>query len=144
VPTTLRQLGDAALPDEQRARLASSLSPPAIRSANSPAVAAVLNSGKSASLRRAVIRNPGSNFGCPGGSLLIGRYPRLPLECRAVLNQLLKRSDWVSALLDAVQAGKINLVTLGPVAINHLRTFSDKDVAARANKIMMKFAGGLK
>ncbi|HWF18679.1 MAG TPA: ThuA domain-containing protein, partial [Verrucomicrobiae bacterium] len=59
----------------------------------------------------------------------------------AILNQLYKRADWTMAFLDAIESKKINLAALGPLAINRLRTHSNADVAARANKLIDALRG---
>ena len=134
----LAKLNEPSQPDDQRAQLAASLL--AARQMDPqivPSVAAILGSSSSASLQRHVIESFGKLPDDSIGALLVTAYPKLSADLEdADLNQLLKRSDWTSALLDAVEAGKINLSALGPVAINRLRTHSDAAVATRATKII--------
>ena len=143
IQTLSVKLGDTAQPDEQRARMAASLL--AARQLDArilSSVAGLLGSGNSVALQKQVIKSLGKLPDVSVGASLVAAYPKLPGDLQdPVLNELLKRSDWTSALLDAMQAGKINLGTLGPVAINRLRTHSDAAIAARANKIIDEVRG---
>lgn len=137
------KLNDATQPDDQRAQLASSLL--AVRSLNAdilPSVAQILGSSSSTPLQHRIIAVLGNLAESRVGELLVEVYPKLQPELQdAALNQLYKRPDWSLTLLDAIEARKINLGTLSPVAINRLRTHSDKSVAARANKIIDEIRG---
>ena len=73
---------------------------------------------------------------------LLENYSKLAPEAQdAVLNQLLKRTESANAVLDALADKKIDLATLGPIAVNRLRTHSDKAISARANKIIDEIRG---
>ncbi len=137
------KLNDANQPDEQRAQLARSLL--AVRNLDAdvlPSVAQILGSSSSSSLQRRIITALGDLSEPRVGGLLMEVYPKLSPELQdAALNQLFKRPDWSLTLLDAIEARKINLGTLSPVAINRLRTHNDKTVAARANKIIDEIRG---
>ena len=107
-----------------------------------PSVGQILGSPSSSSLQRRIIAALGNLADPRVGDLLTGVYPKLPPELQdATLNQLYKRPDWSLTLLDAIEARKINLGTLSPVAINRLRTHSNKAVAVRANKIIDEIRG---
>ncbi len=138
VKTLARTLLDEGQPDERRARLATSLL--AVRSLNAdimPSVAGILGSQASMILQRRVIEAMGSLPDSAVGGFLTDAYPKLPSLLQDVaLNQIVKRADWSLAFVDALQTGKVNLATLSPVAINRLRTHSDKAVAERANKVI--------
>src|SRR5207244_11635886 len=58
-----------------------------------------------------------------------------------VFAQLIKRSDWSMALVEALKSSKIDLATLGPIAVGRLRTHNDKAVAARANAVLDELRG---
>ncbi len=137
------KLNDGNQPDEQRAQLTGTLL--AVRDLNAnivPSVAQILGSPSSPSLQRRIIAALGNLPEPRVGELLAGIYPKLPPELQdAALNQLYKRPDWSLTLLDAIEARKINLGTLSPVAINRLRTHSDKSVAVRANKLIDEIRG---
>src|SRR5207248_1592656 len=51
------------------------------------------------------------------------------------------RSDWTLSLLDALKSGKIPPDVLGPIALNRLRTHSDKAVAREANSVLDELRG---
>lgn len=137
------KLNDANQSDDQRAQLAASLL--AVSSLNAdilPSVAQILGSSSSPSLQRRIIAGLGNVPEPKVGKLLEEVYPKLPPELQdTALNELYKRADWSLSLLDGIEARKINLGTLSPVAINRLRTHSDKSVAARANKIIDEIRG---
>ena len=138
------RLNDTNQSDDQRAQLAGSLL--AVSSLNAgivPSVAQILGSPSSSSLQRRIITTLGDLPEPGGGGIVDGSLSQSyrPELQDAALNQLFKRPDWSLALLDAIEARKINLGTLSPVAINRLRTHSDKAVAARANKIIDEIRG---
>jgi putative membrane-bound dehydrogenase-like protein len=137
------RLGDQNQPDEQRAQLVTSLL--AVRQMNPEIltlVARIPGSGSSPALERRVIAALGNLTEPAVGVSLVEAYPKLVFELQDfTLNELFKRSDWSLALLDAIAAGKINLASLGPVAINRLRTHGDKAVAQRANQIVDTLLG---
>lgn len=137
------RLEDASQPDDQRARLVVSLL--AVRQMNAdilPAVARIPGSSSSPALQRRVLEALGALPDAEIGALLTEAFPKLPPELQEVAaNQLFKRPDWSLAFLDAVEAGKINLSSLGPVEINRLRTHSDPSVADRANKVIDRLRG---
>jgi len=94
-------------------------------------------------LRRAVIETLGKLSGCPGG---ISSDRRLSAAAVGIAG------SGVESVVETQRLG-VGVAVCGsggqdkspsrsaPVAINHLRTFSDKDVAARANKLLMKLRG---
>ena len=114
------KLGDPNQPDEQRAQLVTSLL--AVRHMNPEIlslVAGILGSGSSPVLQRRAIAALGNLTEPAAGAALVEAYPKLAGELQDfTLNELFKRSDWSLALLDAIAAGKINLSSLGPVAVN--------------------------
>ena len=138
-----KTLIDEGQPDERRARLAASLL--AVRELNAdimPSVAGILGSQASMVLQRRVIEAMGALPEPSVGELLTGAYPKLPSPLQeAALNQLLKRGDWSLKFVEAIQAGKVNLKALSPVAVNRLRTHSDKTVADRANTVIDQLNG---
>ncbi|HEX3798543.1 MAG TPA: PVC-type heme-binding CxxCH protein [Verrucomicrobiae bacterium] len=107
-----------------------------------PAVARLLGSANSAAFQRQIIFALGNVSDSSVGAAFTSAYAQIPAELQdVVLNELLKRADWSEALLDAIEANKISLATLGPVTINNLRTHSDHAVAVRANKIIDTLRG---
>lgn len=137
------KVDDASQPDAERAQVARTLLTARPQSQEIiGSVAKILGSPASASLQKQVIEILGGTPGGRAGELLTDAYPKLTSDLQdAVLNQLFKRTDWSMGLLNAIEARKVDLTTLGPVAINRLRTHSNPDVAARANKIIDALRG---
>jgi putative heme-binding domain-containing protein len=137
------RLNDASQPDAERAQIARTLL--AIQTQTNDAilsVAKILGSSASVPLQKQIIEILGGLSDSRVGTLLMEVYPKLAPELQSdTLNQLYKRADWSMALLDSIEAKKINITTLGPVAINRLRTHSNAEVAARANKIIDALRG---
>jgi putative heme-binding domain-containing protein len=136
------KLKDASLPDEQRAQVVASLL--AVRQMNPdilPSVASLFGSGSPA-LQRQLIEALGGVADVGVGALLVDAYGKVAAELHdAIFAQLIKRSDWALALIEALKNGKIPIGTLGPVALNRLRTHSDKAVARRANSVLDELRG---
>jgi putative membrane-bound dehydrogenase-like protein len=76
------------------------------------------------------------------GQLLVGQYGTLtPTAQKEALTLLLRKSAWTGALLDGVQAGKINAKDLLPQQWESLTASPDAPLASRA-KAVQKSAGG--
>ncbi len=137
------ELNDGSQADERRAQLARSLL--AVRQLDAgilPSVARILGSTNSAALQLRVVVALGNVAEPAVGGILANAYANLPAPLQeTAMNEHFKRADWSLALLDAIEAGKINLATVGPVGINRLRTHSDRTVAERANKIIDTIRG---
>lgn len=143
VQRLITQLNDASQTEGDRGQLVRILLSVRQRNASiMPSVTRILGSSASPVLQRRVIETLGGLPDAEVGQALVDAYPNLPGELQdAVLNQLFKRADWSQTLLTAIESGKVKLGTLGPVAINRLRTHSNSDVAARANKIIDSIRG---
>jgi len=137
------KLNDSALPDEQRAQVAASLL--AVRTMNPdmlPAIGKILGSASTPTLQRKIIEALGANLDSSIEALLVDAYGKLnPSLQETVFTQLIKRSDSSLALVEALKSGKIDLATLGPIAMGRLRTHSDKAVAMRANAVLDELRG---
>lgn len=73
---------------------------------------------------------------------LISAYAKVNGEIQtAALNELLKRTTWSMALVEALDDGTIDPVTLGPANIHRLRIHPNAEVATRANEVMDKLRG---
>ncbi|MBI3192806.1 MAG: hypothetical protein HYZ36_09085, partial [Pedosphaera parvula] len=143
VQQLLAKVGDAAQPDELRGRIAASLlGIRQIDPAIVPTVARILGSSSSASLQGRVLDAFGSLSDAAIGGQIVGAFTKLNGELQvAALNQLLKRAPWAMALLDALDAGKIDPQLLGPANVHRLRLHPSVKVAQRANTIMDKLRG---
>lgn len=137
------KLKDATLPDSQRAQVVTSLL--SVRQMNSdilPAIGKILGSPSSPALQRQVIDALGGIADPAIGALLLEAYPNAAPELQsAIFAQIIKRRDWSLALVEALKGGNVQLATLGPIAINRLRTHSDKAVASRANAVLDELRG---
>src|SRR4029077_5035861 len=107
-----------------------------------PGVAAILGSPASATLQRRVIELLGATADPAGGGVFASAYPKLapPLQ-EAAFGQLIKRSDWSLSLVDALKAGQVNVVNLGPANAYRLRHHADETVARRANAVIDELRG---
>ncbi|MBA4148102.1 MAG: ThuA domain-containing protein [Verrucomicrobia bacterium] len=73
---------------------------------------------------------------------LISSYESLSPDLQEqALSQLLKRSEWSLIFLDVIASKQIDLATLGPIAVNRLRTHSDRSVSRRANQVIEQILG---
>ncbi len=116
-----------------------------LRSVNPEALPAVLKTVTgpgSPALKRQVIAALGETGDPSVGAALAGAFAQLPPEAQGPAYEvLLKRADWTLALLDAAEAKKADITTLGPANLARLRTYPDKAVSARANALLDKLLG---
>ncbi|HZL35005.1 MAG TPA: PVC-type heme-binding CxxCH protein [Tepidisphaeraceae bacterium] len=76
------------------------------------------------------------------GKLLVAQWPGMtPAAQKAALASMLRRSAWTGALLDGIQAGKINAKDLLPQQWQELADNPDAALASRARKVH-KLTGG--
>ncbi len=116
-----------------------------LRSVNPDALPAVLKTvtgPASPALKRQLIAALGETGDPTVGAALAGSFAQLPAEAQPpAFEVLLKRADWTLALLDAVEAKKADITTLGPANLARLRTYPDKAVSARANTLLDTLLG---
>lgn len=143
VSQLLVKLNDEKQPDEQRARLATSLV--GVRDLNAdivPNVAKLIGSSASPALQRRVIDSLGSSGDAAIGSAFAELYPKISPEMQEnVFAQIVKRTDWSLAFVDSLEKGKIQLASLNPTSVHRLRTHADGAVARRANEVLDKLSG---
>ena len=137
------RLNDAAQPDDTRAQVVSSLL--GVRQLNSeilPSVVKLLGSSASPALQKRVITALGTTADAAAGPLFAEAWPKLTPELQdSLFGQVIKRSDWSLALLEALKSGKVTLTTLGPASVYRLRTHGDGAVARRANTVIDELRG---
>ena len=76
------------------------------------------------------------------GAEFVAAYPELSSGAQGlVFNQLIRRVDWAGSLLDAIQAGKVAPLSLGPGALHRLRTHPDGTIAQRATELLDALRG---
>jgi putative membrane-bound dehydrogenase-like protein len=133
------KLADSAAADETRLAAARSLL--ALRGAMNrelvPLVAKSLAGAGRPAFQRQLVIALGEVDDAAAGAAIIAAFPTLPAEAQAVaFDAVLKRADWTSAFLDAVQAKSVDVTTLGPANTFRLRTHANKNVAVRAAKLL--------
>src|SRR5439155_961142 len=87
----------------------------------------------------------GASGDTTAGAQLITAYGSVPEELRdPIFGQLIKRSEWSLALVDALSAQKLDARILGPANLHRLRTHADRNVAAKANEVLDALRGPVK
>ena len=137
------KLKDNTQPDEQRAQVAASLL--GVRQLNSdivPSVAKIVGSSASPALQKRVVESLGSTADPQVGVRFAEVYPNLSPEVQPlVFAQLVKRSDWSLAFVEALKNSKVALTSLTPTDVHRLRTHADNAVAKRANEVIDELRG---
>ncbi len=137
------RLNDASQPDDARAQVVSSLL--GVRQLNPeilPAVVKLLGSPASPALQKRIVTALGTTADAAAGPLFAEAWPRLTAELQeSLFGQIIKRSDWSLALVEALKSGRITLTTLGPPSVYRLRTHGDGAVARRANSVIDELRG---
>lgn len=135
------QLSDGSLADDQRGQVAVNLL--GVRKMDAgiiSAIAKLLGSDASPALQKRVLEALGA---IPdGGAPMVALFPKLSSELQeAAFEQVVRRSDSALALIDALSAKEIDLLSLGPANLHRLRTHADKVVATRANTVIDELRG---
>jgi putative heme-binding domain-containing protein len=143
VDQLLGKLHDTTQPDDQRARVATSLL--GVRQLNPsivPSVARIVGSSASADLQRRTVEALGATADPSVGPALAEVFAKLQPETQdSVFAQLIKRSDWSLAIVDGLKNGKVTLASLNPTSVHRLRTHADGRVARRANEVIDELRG---
>ena len=64
-------------------------------------------------------------------------FAKLPADAQpAAFDAVLKRADWASAFLDAMQAKKVDVMALGTANAARLRTYPNQPIAKRAGELL--------
>jgi len=137
------RLSDKALADEERAQVAANLLGVRALDANIvPVVAGLMTNDASPALKRRVIEALGATGDKAAGAALLAALPKLPFDLRELaFGQLIRRSDWSAALVDALAAKQLDPATLGLANLFRLRTHSDEAIATRATKVLAELRG---
>src|SRR5207249_2377375 len=107
-----------------------------------PAAGNLLTQNASPRLRRRALDALGGIPDLEAGKILITEFGHLPFDLREpAVTQIVRHSDWTEAFIDAIREKKVDLTTLGPVAIHRLRTHPEKAIAERANKVIDDIRG---
>ena len=137
------KLNDDKLPDEQRAKVVTSLV--GVRQVDPgilPAVGKLLGSSASTSLQKQTIETLGASGEIAASRIIASAYPKLSAELQdAAFTQLIRRADGSMALLDAIKADEIKLTSLSPASVHRLRRHNDAAVAKRANELIDELRG---
>jgi putative heme-binding domain-containing protein len=131
----IAKLDDESTPAEQRAQIGASLV--AARNVSAeiiPATLKFISSSAPADARARVSAALGDTGDASVGSQFVAMLTKTQDASlhEAILNQIVKRSDWSLLLVNALKAKSISLAELGPIAAARLRTHADKDVADAA------------
>ena len=137
------QLNDAAMSDAQRGQVAINLL--GVRNLDPnivPSVVSLLDGPGSGALQRRVIEALGATGDILAVKLLLNRYPNLNTELReGAFGEVIKRSEWSAALVQALEDQAIEWRLLGPANLHRLKTHADTSVAADAVKVLEQLQG---
>ncbi len=143
VQDLLAKLGDAGQPDDQRAQVVGSLL--GVRQLNAeivPSVAKIVGSTASPELQRRTIDLLGATGDAGVGPAFAASFAKISPESQdAMFAQIIKRSDWSRAFVDALKGGTLSLASLSPASVHRLRTHADGAVAKRANEVIDDLRG---
>jgi putative membrane-bound dehydrogenase-like protein len=137
------RLSNKSLSDDERGQIAVNLL--GVRTLDAsivPSVASLVASDASPALQRRVIEALGTTGDAAAGQALLAALPKLDLDLReAAFGQLLRRSDWSGAVVQALADRKLDPTLLGPGNLHRLRTHSDSAVATRASTVIAELKG---
>ncbi|NBV21275.1 MAG: hypothetical protein EBS05_05055 [Proteobacteria bacterium] len=143
VKALLAKLGDTTQPEATRAALVGNLL--GLRSASPeilPSVVKLLGGNTPDGLKRRIVEALAELSDAGIGAQLATAYPQLNSELQALaFNTLLRRNDWATALLDALEGGTLKAELLGPANLHRLRYFPNADIAKRASALIEKLRG---
>ncbi|MBI3416441.1 MAG: c-type cytochrome [Verrucomicrobia bacterium] len=130
------QLANAALDDSARVTAAKNLIRLADEVASVRAVLEQVNTQVAPSFANGLLAALGDSRLAATSTELLAQWKRFsPAQRRTAVGALLRRAEWSSALLDAVERTDIRRTELGPEQWQTLRNNSDKTVAERAQKL---------
>ena len=137
------RFADKSVSDDERAQIAANLLGVAkLDPSIVPAVSAVVGSDASPALHRKLIEALGTSGDAAVGQTLLAALPKLSFDMREVaFGQLIRRSDWSKALVQAMADRKIDPAMLGLANLYRLRTHSDAAVADYASKVIAELRG---
>ncbi len=143
VASLTAKLTDSKLPDEQRARVVTSLV--GVRQADAailPAVGKLLGSSASPALQKQTLEALGASGDPAAGRLIASAFTKLPADLQeTAFSHLVRRTEGSMALLDVVKSGEVKLTSLSPNSIHRLRRHNDATVAKRANELIDELRG---
>ena len=139
----LSKLKDRSLSEETRSQIASSLL--GVRKFSDeilPAVVGLLGGSETSPFQEKLIRALGELSEPLVGKSLAAVFPKLGGELQSsAFNQLIKRNDWSTALLDAIKSGQVPLGSIGPANLHRLRYHPDATVAKLATDTIETLRG---
>jgi putative heme-binding domain-containing protein len=104
-----------------------------------PGVGEFFRTRPSQALQRKAVDALGETGDPQAGILLIEAFDGLSGPAQtAAFEALLPKPEWTSAFLDAAEAGKVKLTTLGPANLFRLRSHPQKEIAERAAAVIGK------
>jgi putative membrane-bound dehydrogenase-like protein len=137
------RLADKSLSDTERGQIAANLlGVRALDPSIVPAVSAIVGSDASPAFQKRVIEALGTTSEAAVGQTLLSAMPNLSFDLReAAFGQLIRRSDWSMALVQALAERKFDPTLLGLANLYRLRTHADAAVADRATKVLAELRG---
>lgn len=140
----LARLADGSADAGERARIGASLvAARALGPDIVPAVLRIATAPDAPALQTPLIAALGDTGDPAVGAGFIAGYGKASdLAVReALLNQIVKRTDWSLAMVDALKTKTVALAELGPIAAARLRTHADKKVADAAVAVINELRG---
>jgi putative heme-binding domain-containing protein len=102
-----------------------------------PALAALLSPHTASQIQRAVVARLGASTLPDAGALLLEDWRSHTPEVRAaIVDVILRRSEWTAALLEAIEQQTVRPADLDSVARQRLSAVGDADLRARAEKLL--------
>ncbi|MBI3878159.1 MAG: ThuA domain-containing protein, partial [Verrucomicrobia bacterium] len=107
-----------------------------------PAIVKLLGGNTPSGLKRRIIESLAELSDSGVGAQLAAAYPQLSSELQSLaFNTLLRRNDWTTALLNALENGTVKSELIGPANLHRLRYFPNPDIAKRAIALIEKLRG---
>jgi hypothetical protein len=137
--TMLTRIGDAKLADEARVAAARQLVAVGGDDESVKSLLDLVTPAASPALSGGIIEALGESGADEVGAAILERWPSLtPATRRAALAALVKRPAWSRALLDAIEAGKVDSTDLASDQATTLVGHPDKAIAQRAKTVLAR------
>ena len=130
------QLQNGSLPDEPRAAAAQRLIRLSDEATTLKAVLRPVNLLAAPTLTSGLINALGESRNAEAGRALLAHWPRLtPAARRVAIATLLRRTEWTSALLDAVEKGELQRNDIALESWQQLKVNPNRPLAIRAQRL---------
>ncbi len=137
--TMLTRIGDTKLADESRVAAARQLVAVGSDDESMKSLLDLVTPAASPALSGGIIEALGESGSDEVGAAILERWPSLtPATRRAALAALVKRPAWSKALLDAIEAGKVDSTDLASDQATTLAGHPNKAIAERAKTVLAR------